>query len=200
MTSVFLIISSICMFVLIVLFVFSLLFSATLFVCLSVCLFVCLSCLSVCPVCPFLWFVYSHLCIYCLSFVCLSCFMICLFSPLYLLSIVCLFVFCLFVFCLFVLFDDLFILTFVSTVYSFTYIRGRCGRYRMVVRLKTTYAISAYHLSLSISNPAQDHVYSIQPCVIKCVSGLLQDGRFHRIPRFILPIKLTPTISLKYFW
>jgi hypothetical protein len=145
---------------------------------LSVCLFVCLSVclLSVC------------------LFVCLSCFMICLFSPLYLLSIV-----CLFVFCLFVLFDDLFILTFVSTVYSFTYIRGRCGRYRMVVRLKTTYAISAYHLSLSISNPAQDHVYSIQPCVIKCVSGLLQDGRFHRIPRFILPIKLTPTISLKYF-
>ena len=86
--------------------------------------------------------------------------------------------------CLFVLFYDLFILTFVSTVYRFTYIRGRRGRYRMVVRLKTTYAISAYHLSLCISNPAQDHVYSIQPCVIKCVSGLLQDGRFHRIPRF----------------
>jgi hypothetical protein len=59
------------------------------------------------------------------------------------------------------------ILTFVSTVYSFTYIRGRCGRYRMVVRLKTTYVISAHHLRLSISNPVQDDVYSIQPCVIK---------------------------------
>jgi hypothetical protein len=69
--------------------------------------------------------------------------------------------------CLFVLFDDLFILTFVSTVYCFTYIRGRRGRYRMVVRLKTTYVISAYHFRLSISNPAQDDVYSIQPCVIK---------------------------------
>jgi hypothetical protein len=69
--------------------------------------------------------------------------------------------------CLFVLFDDLFILTFVSTVYCFTYIRGRRGRYRMVVRLKTTYAISDYHLRLSISNPAQGDVYSIQSCVIK---------------------------------
>ena len=100
---------------------------------------------------------------------------------------------------MFVLFDDLFILTFVSTVYRFAYIRGRRGRYRVVVRLKTTYVISAYHLRLSISNPAQDDVYSMQPCVIKFVSGLLQDGRFHRIPRFILPIKLTPTISLKFF-
>ena len=83
-----------------------------------------------------------------------------------------LFFFCHFV-CLFVLFYDLFILTFVSTVYSFTYIKGRRGRYRMVVRLKTTYAISAYHLRLSISNPVQDDVYSIQPCVIKFVRGLL---------------------------
>ena len=81
--------------------------------------------------------------------------------------------------CLFVLFDDLFILTFVSTVYSFTYIRGRRGRYRMVVRLKTTYVISVCHLRLSISNPVQDDVYSIQPCVIKFVSGLLQVVRFH---------------------
>jgi len=50
---------------------------------------------------------------------------------------------------------------------------GRRGRYRMVFRLKTTNAISAYHLSLSILNPAQDDVYSIQPYVIKFVSDLL---------------------------
>jgi hypothetical protein len=49
----------------------------------------------------------------------------------------------------------LFIFTFVSTVYHFTYIRGRRVRYRMVVRLKTTYAISDYHLRLPISNPAK---------------------------------------------
>jgi hypothetical protein len=84
--------------------------------------------------------------------------------------------------CLFVLFYDLFILTFVSTVYRFTYIRGRRGRYRMVVRLKTTYVISAYHLRLSISNPAQDDVYSIQPCVIKFVRGLLQVVDFTDTP------------------
>ena len=81
--------------------------------------------------------------------------------------------------CLCVLFDDLFILAFVSTVYCFTYIRDRRGRYRMVVRLKTTYVISVCHLRLSISNPVQDDVYSIQPCVIKFVSGLLQVVRFH---------------------
>jgi len=86
---------------------------------------------------------------------------------------------CLFV--LFVLFDDLFILVFVSTVYRFAYIRGRRGRYRRVVRLKTTYAINNYHLRLSISNPVQDDVYSIQPCVIKFLSGLLQVVRFHPI-------------------
>ena len=94
-----------------------------------------------------------------------------------------LFVFSCHIVCLFVLFDDLFILAFVSTVYRFAYIRGRRGRYHMVVRLKTTCAISAYHHRPSIS---------IQPCVIKFVSGLLQVGRFHRIPRFILPIKPTP--------
>ena len=79
---------------------------------------------------------------------------------------------------LFVLFNDLFILAFVSTD-RFAYIKGRRGRYRMVVRLKTTYVISAYPLRLSISNPVQDDVYSIQPCVIKFVSGLLQVVRFH---------------------
>jgi hypothetical protein len=83
---------------------------------------------------------------------------------------------------LFVLFDDLFILAFVSTVYRFTYIRGRRGRYRIVVRLKTTCTISAYHLRLSISNPAQDDVYSIQPCVIKFVRGLLQVVDFTDTP------------------
>jgi hypothetical protein len=51
MMSVFLIIACICLFVLIVLFVFSLFFLP--------------HCLSVCPV---WWFVYSHLCIYCLLF------------------------------------------------------------------------------------------------------------------------------------
>ena len=132
MTSVFLIISSICMFVLIVLFVFSLFF-------------------------------FCH------------------------------------IVCRFVLFYDLFILAFVSTVYSFTYIKGRRGRYRIVVRLKTTYAISAYHLRLSISNPVQDDVYSIQPCVIKFVRGLLQVGRFHRIPGFLLSIKLIPHDKAEIF-
>jgi hypothetical protein len=90
------------------------------------------------------------------------------------------------------MFNDLFILAFVSTVYCFTYIRGRRGRYRMVVRLKTTCAISTFHQRPSISNPALDDVYSIQPCVIKFVSGLLQVGRFHRIPRLHSPNKTDP--------
>ena len=56
----------------------------------------------------------------------------------------------------------------------------------VIVRLKTTYD---YHLRLSISNPAQDDVYSMQPCVIKFFSGLLQVGRFHRILRLPSPNK-----------
>jgi hypothetical protein len=48
--------------------------------------------------------------------------------------------------CLCVLFDDLFILAFASTLYRFAYTRGRHVHYRMVVRFTITYAISAYHL------------------------------------------------------
>ena len=49
------------------------------------------------------------------------------------------------------------------------------------------------------SNPAHDGAYSIQRCVmIKFVSDLRQAGGFHRVLRFPPPIKLTPTIKLKY--
>ena len=44
----------------------------------------------------------------------------------------------------FVLFYNLLILAFLSTVYRFVYIRGRQGRYPILVRFTTTYAISAY--------------------------------------------------------
>jgi hypothetical protein len=61
--------------------------------------------------------------------------------------------------------------------------RGSRGRYRMVVEITTTYAISAYH---------QDEVCSIQNFGIKFVSDLRQDDGFLRLPP---PIKLIPTIK-----
>jgi hypothetical protein len=51
-------------------------------------------------------------------------------------------------------------------------IKGRRGRDRMVVGLKTTCAISAYHYENS--NISHCEVYSIQHYVIKFVSDLRQ--------------------------
>jgi hypothetical protein len=59
----------------------------------------------------------------------------------------------------FVLFYDLFSLAFVSTVYRFVYKSGRHGRYPMLVRFTTTYAISAY----------QRWRYDFKSCSIRCV-------------------------------
>jgi len=50
------------------------------------------------------------------------------------------------------------------------------------------------------SNPAHGEVYSIQHYVIKFVSDLRQIRGFLRVLRFPPAIKLTATISLKYFW
>jgi len=47
---------------------------------------------------------------------------------------------------------------------------------------------------VAISNIAEDDVYLIQHCLIKCVSDLLHVSRFHGILRLPLPIKLTTTI------
>jgi hypothetical protein len=48
------------------------------------------------------------------------------------------------------------------------------------------------------SNPVHGEMYSIQNYVIKFVSDLRQVGVFLRVLRFAPPIKLTPTIYLKY--
>jgi len=67
--------------------------------------------------------------------------------------------------------------------------RDRRGGDRMVVRITTTYAISAYHHS----NSAQGEMYSIQQYVMKFVSDLRQFGGFLSVLWFYPPVKLTAT-------
>jgi hypothetical protein len=64
----------------------------------------------------------------------------------------------------------------------------------MVVRITTTYAISAYrHLRCELESQSGE-VYSIQHYVIKFAGDLRQVGGFHRVLWFPPPIKLTATI------
>jgi hypothetical protein len=47
------------------------------------------------------------------------------------------------------------------------------------------------------SNPVHGEVHSIQHYVMKFVGDLRQDGGFLRVLRFLPPVKLTATISVK---
>ena len=76
----------------------------------------------------------------------------------------------------------------IDTSTNYVYLRGRSGRYRMIVGITTTRAISCGF------NPVHGQVYSIQHYMIKCVSDLRQVGGFLLILRFSPPIKLTATI------
>jgi hypothetical protein len=69
------------------------------------------------------------------------------------------------------------------------YLRGHCGRARMVVGFTTTYAISAFHHQYCEFESRSGR--GVQHYVIKFVSDLRQVGGFLRFPP---PIKLTATI------
>ena len=72
------------------------------------------------------------------------------------------------------------------------YFRGRHDRDRMVVGIKTTYAISAYHhLCCEFESRSKR---GVQHYVIKFVSDLRQVGDFLRAFQFSPPMKLTATI------
>jgi hypothetical protein len=76
------------------------------------------------------------------------------------------------------------------------------SRYRMVVGLTNTYAISAYQHWCCEFKSRSSEVYSIQHYMIKFVSDLRQVGGFLRGLRFPPPIKLTSTICWlpQYNW
>ena len=71
---------------------------------------------------------------------------------------------------------------------------GRHGRYRMVVRFITTYAISACHHKIREFEFHSGKVHWKQHYVIKFVSDLRQVGRFLRVLQFPPPLKPTATI------
>jgi hypothetical protein len=64
----------------------------------------------------------------------------------------------------------------------------------MIVGLKTTYAISAYHHERCEFESRSSEVCSIQHYVINFVSDLRQVGGFLQVFRFPPPIKLTARI------
>jgi len=70
--------------------------------------------------------------------------------------------------------------------------RDRRGRDRMVVRVTTTSAISAYHHWCCEFESRSGR--GVQHYVIKFVSDLRQVGCFLRVLRFAPPIKLIATI------
>ena len=72
---------------------------------------------------------------------------------------------------------------------TISYTRGRRGRNRVV--LEFTVSIITKIVS---SNPIHGEMYSMQHYVIKFVCDLRQVDGFHRVLRFLPPIKLTPTI------
>jgi hypothetical protein len=71
---------------------------------------------------------------------------------------------------------------------------GRRGRYRMVVGITTTYAISIYHYWCCEFESRSGR--GVQHYVIKFVSDLRQVCGFLRVLQFPPPIKLTATILL----
>jgi hypothetical protein len=74
------------------------------------------------------------------------------------------------------------------------FIRGRCGRDRMVVGFPT--AVQSMHITTKVVslNPIHGEGYSILHYVIKYVSDLWQIVGFLWVLRFPPPIKLTATI------
>jgi hypothetical protein len=85
---------------------------------------------------------------------------------------------------------------------TISYTRGRRGRNRMVLvtrgrrgrnRVVLEFTVSIITKIVS-SNPIHGEMYSMQHYVIKFVCNLRQVDGFHRVLRFLPPIKLTPTI------
>jgi len=74
------------------------------------------------------------------------------------------------------------------------YFRSHLCLDRILLRLTTTDAISAYHHNVVNSNPAHDVVYSIQHYMIILVSDLRKVDGFLWILRFPILLSICPTI------